>query len=96
MKFLFVASALVLVSCHTKNKTDKDWKVYGGSKAGGHYSSLTQIDTTNVSQLLVAWEYHTKDNEANTQIQVNPIVIDGILYGVSPKLKMGLGEKKLR
>jgi quinoprotein glucose dehydrogenase len=88
LKVLFTVLAITLIACNTKNKTDKDWKVYGGSKAGGHYSNLSQIDTSNVSQLQVAWEFHTKDNEANTQIQVNPVIIDGILYGVSPKLKL--------
>ena len=69
-------------------KPYSNWQVYGGNKENNHYSSLTQIDTNNVTQLKVVWEYHAGDGEKNTQIQVNPIVIDGILYGVSPKLKL--------
>lgn len=76
---------VVVVACQ---RTPTEWPVYGGNKAGTHYSSLTEIDTTNVAQLQPAWEYHTGDAEEKTQIQVNPIIVNGILYGVSPKLKL--------
>ncbi len=62
--------------------------MYGGNKERNHYSSLTQIDTGNVSQLQVAWTFHTGDADSTTQIQTNPVIIDSILYGVSPKLKL--------
>src|SRR5690606_30844154 len=45
-----------------------------------HYSTLTQITPENVSQLKLAWEYHTGDSG---QIQCNPLVIDGVLYGMT-------------
>lgn len=81
--------SLVLLSCTPgQNKKYDSWSVYGGNKENNHYSSLTQIDTTNVQQLQVAWEYHAGDSDKMTQIQVNPIVIDSNLYGVSPKLKL--------
>src|SRR5258708_5066644 len=35
-------------ACHPDQT---EWKVYGGSKANTHYSSLKEIDTANVSQL---------------------------------------------
>ena len=68
-------------------------------RKNNRYSSLIQIDTSNVSQLQVAWQYHTGDSAQMTQIQVNPIVVDNILYGVSPKLKLfavdaGTGKEK--
>ena len=73
--------------------------MYGGSKNADHYSKLRQVDTSNVVQLAPAWEYHTGDSDAHTQIQVNPLIVNGILYGVSPKLKLfaldaATGEKK--
>jgi quinoprotein glucose dehydrogenase len=66
------------------------WGSYNGSKDNLHYSALTQIDTNNVTQLQVAWEYHTKDADtaAHTQIQCNPLMIDGVLYGVSAAMKL--------
>lgn len=65
-----------------------DWHVYGGSKENIRYSSLTEIDTNNVMHLEKAWEYKTGDLDANTQIQANSIIVEQILYGVSPKLKL--------
>jgi quinoprotein glucose dehydrogenase len=76
---------VIVIACKT---TPAEWPVYGGNKAGTHYSTLTEIDTSNVAQLQPAWEYHTGDAGERTQIQVNPIVVNGILYGVSPKLKL--------
>src|SRR5207253_5343568 len=66
----------------------KDWKVYGGSKHRIQYSTLNQIDTNNVKDLQVAWVYNTNDAEGSSQIEVNPIIVDGVMYGVSPKLKL--------
>lgn len=74
----------ISISC----KQAVEWNNYGGNKANNHYSSLVQIDTSNVGTLQKAWEYHTGDADEKTQIQVNPLIIDGILYGVSPKLKL--------
>lgn len=83
------SALLLLLSCTSTDEKNYDsWSVYGGNKENNHYSSLKQVDTSNVAQLQVAWEYHTHDSEAMTQIQVNPIVINNVLYGVSPKLKL--------
>jgi quinoprotein glucose dehydrogenase len=82
--------AIIAFSCHS-GKGDKKyttWTAYGGGKDNIHYSSLNSIDTGNVSRLQIAWEYHTKDGDSISQIQVNPLIIDGTLYGVSPKLKL--------
>ncbi|MBU1822098.1 MAG: PQQ-binding-like beta-propeller repeat protein, partial [Bacteroidetes bacterium] len=51
-----------------------------------HYSSLTQISEENVQNLKVAWTYASGGADTvrnSTQMQCNPIVIDGVLYGVS-------------
>ncbi|MBT1695314.1 PQQ-binding-like beta-propeller repeat protein [Fulvivirgaceae bacterium PWU4] len=90
---LFVLITLIVVSasCGKKNTDDyARWDLVGGNRDGNKYSSLEQIDTTNVQQLRVAWEYHTGDVDtaAHSQIQCNPIIVNGILYGTSPKLKL--------
>ena len=46
------------------------------------------IDTGNVGQLRKAWEYHTGDGDSMSQIQVNALETGGVLYGVSPRLKL--------
>jgi len=76
-------------SCHSPSPYKiTDWPVYGGNKAATHYSLLRQIDTNNVTRLQPAWEYHTGDGDSISQIQVNPLIINGTLYGISPKLKL--------
>ena len=86
---ILLLTLIVFDSCKFNSDAPyKTWQVYGGNKENNHYSSLTQIDTNNVAQLKVAWTYHTGDADSMSQIQVNPIIIDGVLYGVSPKLKL--------
>lgn len=84
----FILTILLVLAFASCQSHQTDWTVYGGSKASTHYSPLTQIDTSNVTQLHPVWEYHTGDADEKTQIQVNPIIVNGILYGVSPKLKL--------
>lgn len=68
----------------------KGWENYAGTKDGMRYSSNEQINKNNVVSLEVAWSYstHDKDSLNRSQNQCNPIVIDGVLYGTSPKLKL--------
>jgi len=79
---------LVLGGCHSEKGGNVSWSVYGGSPENIHYSALSLIDTANAGRLQAVWEYHTGDGDSISQIQVNPLVIDGVLYGVSPKLKL--------
>ncbi|HEY5408135.1 MAG TPA: pyrroloquinoline quinone-dependent dehydrogenase, partial [Ginsengibacter sp.] len=75
----------LLASC-ASNDNDNGWTMYGGNSNNNHYSSLSQIDTNNVTQLQVAWTYHAGDVDTanHSQIQCNPIIIDNVLYGTSP------------
>jgi quinoprotein glucose dehydrogenase len=63
-----------------------DWPVYGGSEDHTHYTTLGQISPANVKQLKVAWTYDTKDSFTGSEMQANPIVIDGVMYATTPKL----------
>lgn len=86
---LWAVSVISLVSCQSPaGHNDKGWEVYGGNKSNTRYSELSAIDTNNVAQLKIAWVYHTGDADNMTQIQTNPLIINDILYGVSPKLKL--------
>src|SRR5688572_25401275 len=66
------------------------WKTYAGTKSGSRYSSNEQINTENVNQLQVAWIYSSNDKDTGnrSQNQCNPIIVDGILYATSPRLKL--------
>lgn len=93
---------LFQISCNkSKLSKNRDWPVYLGDKSNSHYSPLSQIDTSNVKQLEKAWIYHTGDADtiSNSQMECNPIMVNGTLYGTSPKLKLfaidaATGEQK--
>jgi quinoprotein glucose dehydrogenase len=65
-----------------------DWPLYGGSPDNTRYSTLAQITPANVGQLQVAWRYETHDEFPGSEMQSNPIVVDGVLYATTPKLRV--------
>jgi quinoprotein glucose dehydrogenase len=87
---ILLASLILLASCVSKNDPYKNWNTVGGNPTGNKYSSLSQIDTSNVHSLKVAWTYHTGDADtaAHSQIQCNPIIVNGVMYGTSPQQKL--------
>lgn len=88
---IIIGLSTLCISCENGNQKN-EWSVYGGSKERIQYSALDEIDTSNVKNLQVAWIYHTKDAESSGQIQANPLIVDGVLYGVSPQLKLFAAE----
>ncbi|MBE9462302.1 PQQ-binding-like beta-propeller repeat protein [Dyadobacter subterraneus] len=79
----------------TEGETGNNWPSYGGNKAGNRYSPLDQINTQNVASLKVAWQYDAVKRQQGSpapkrqmEIQCQPIVIDGVLYGTTPNLNL--------
>lgn len=66
------------------------WRHYLGDPARSHFSTLDQIDTTNVQQIQLAWTYRSGGLTPGrtTQIQTNPLIIDSVLYGVNPAIEL--------
>lgn len=62
-----------------------DWPVYGGSPGNLHYSSLTQINTKNVSQLQKVWSYDTGEKGG---LETSPLIVGGVLYAYTPTQKV--------
>lgn len=90
VRCILLAVCIAISSCTTESAQYTTWEHYGGDKTANQYSSLTQINKENVTNLQVAWTYHTGDasDTGGSQIQCNPIIVDGVLYGASPKLKL--------
>ena len=59
---------------------DIDWANVGNDKGGLRYSTLDQINRSNVKQLEVAWRYKTGDASPKSTIECTPIVIGGVMY----------------
>lgn len=100
MKLIPVFLIFFFAACTSAEKKYTTWENYGGSKENIHYSSLTEIDTGNVSQLQPAWIFNSGDADTAkfSQIQCNPIIIDSVMYVTSPTLRLfalhaGTGKK---
>ncbi len=63
----------------------QDWPVYGGTPENNHYSRLKQINRKNVNQLSVAWTF---DSGESGGLQTNPLMVGGVLYGITPTQKI--------
>ncbi|MCG9972763.1 PQQ-binding-like beta-propeller repeat protein [Christiangramia crocea] len=83
-----------LLSCsdedHSKTTDYSGWETYAGTVSGMRYSSATEINRENVADLQEVWRYSTgdRDKDNRSQIQTNPVIVEGILYGISPRLKL--------
>jgi quinoprotein glucose dehydrogenase len=53
------------------------WSNYGGAPDAAQFSSLDQINRSNVSRLRIAWKYPTGDGN---KYLFNPIVVDDVMY----------------
>ena len=86
--FVALASAIPAALSGQAKSAEKsvDWPVYGGTTDNTRYSTLDQITPANVRQLQVAWTYETHDEFPGSEMQSNPIIVDGVLYATTPKL----------
>lgn len=60
----------------------RGWPSYGGGVEQIRYSSLSEVNRSNVGQLQVAWTYDSREEGG---LQTNPIIVDGVLYTTTPK-----------
>jgi len=57
-----------------------NWLMYWGDYQGTHYSSLKNIDPTNVMRLRAAWSAPVPGDSVS---ESTPLVIDGVMYSTS-------------
>lgn len=84
-----ILALFLQVACTPEHDPTREWSSYLGGPDRNHYSSLDQINQENVAQLEVAWTYHSKDHRGDnrSEIQANPIIVDGVLYSTTPGIK---------
>ena len=82
----FLLLAFCLLGCDSPELGLKnvDWDTYLGDSGRQHYSPLTQINRENVGRLEEVWRYRSGDPDG--LMYTSPLVIDGVLYGLSPSL----------
>jgi quinoprotein glucose dehydrogenase len=67
--------------CQDVEEAGKNWPMIGGTPGNSHYSTLKQINRSNVQLLEKAWEFDTGQPGG---LETTPIVVDGILYAFTP------------
>jgi alcohol dehydrogenase (cytochrome c) len=56
------------------------WPTYNGDYSGRRYSTLKQIDKTNVGSLAMAWAFQTHSDA----LKSTPLEVNGVLYFTTP------------
>jgi quinoprotein glucose dehydrogenase len=83
MTAALIASAVALATAADGQESQsaapnyRTWDQYLGGADSSQYSSLDQVDRSNVTQLEVVWTYQT--GEGGNYL-FNPIVVDGVMY----------------
>ena len=85
MRFSLSIPALIALTISAAHGAGVDWAVYGGGPEGNRYSTLTQIDRSNVARLQHVWTFNM---ESGGDPQTHPLAIDGTVYAYTPSLKV--------
>jgi quinoprotein glucose dehydrogenase len=80
-----VAAALAMSGVGVVSAASVGWPMYGGDARQDHYSSLRQIDRTNVQRLKQVWRF---DSNERGDSETNPLVIGRTLYAYTPEFKV--------
>ena len=93
-QIMFFAALLSFWACKMEKEVFTDnfdqWRYKGGDPGGRNYSSLDQINISNVEHLKLAWSFSCggADAKGRSQIQCSPIIVDSILYATTPTLDL--------
>jgi PQQ-dependent dehydrogenase (methanol/ethanol family) len=75
------STALANESILKSSKDEKNWALQNGDYAGTRYSTLAQINASNVGTLKAAWSFSTGVLRGH---EGSPLVVDGVMYVHSP------------
>ena len=81
---LLIASTVVFAA---DQRAFDSWSGYGGGQDSSQYSSLKQINKSNVSKLEIAWTHHLTPEGYNGRprlAEAIPIVVGNHMYISSP------------
>ena len=85
-----IISGISLLSMNSVHAVDQGWPVHGATPEGTRYSSLTQINRSNVDDLEIAWRYQTGEMSrrgekfAQSKDQNIPVTVAGNLVVCTP------------
>ena len=86
-----VRMAWFLIALLAPPLSAEEWRHYGNDSGGMRYSTLDQINRTNVGELKVAWEFDNEDfsdglsrSPARSAFEATPLMIGRTLYVPTP------------
>jgi quinoprotein glucose dehydrogenase len=85
--FALGSAVYLLAFLQATAPADTPWPLNGGID-NIRYSPLKEINRGNVSKLQAVWTYDSHDSSRASEMQSNPVVIDGVLYATTPTLKV--------
>ena len=87
--FLTSLAAASMAGSAQAAEGDWQWRYYGSDPGASRYAPIDQINQSNVKDLQVAWVHKTGDSSARPQTtnECTPIVVDGVMYLQTPRLK---------
>ena len=85
MRACFSTVLFLLVSLTLSPAQSSGWPVYGGQAAADHYSSLSQINRSNVNQLKLAWQFDAGEKGG---LETSPLIIGRVLYAYTANSKV--------
>lgn len=84
---LAITATATVFAADTSQYASKDWPATGGVK-GTHYSMLAQINRKNAAKLVKAWQFDSGDEFEGSEMECNPLVLDGVVYATTPRLRV--------
>ncbi|HEY8187096.1 MAG TPA: pyrroloquinoline quinone-dependent dehydrogenase [Pyrinomonadaceae bacterium] len=92
---LCAAFSVCLCGLAAAQTLTSEWRFYGGDQEGTRYSSLRQVNRSNVAGLRRAWTYHTGELELGLQtaafqasFSCTPLVVNGVMYLSTPSSRV--------
>src|SRR5437016_3233570 len=87
-RFAFLTALLLMTHSLTAQTTyppaGNDWPTYDGTIDSRRYSSLDQINATNVTRLRPVWMFQTGVANNSSSFECTPLVVGGTMYVTSP------------
>ena len=86
--FIFLCAAATIALAQglqqetLEHPTKDSWPTYNGDYSGKRFSSLRQINKSNVGNLAMVWGFQTDVNTAG--LKSTPLLVDGTLYFTEP------------
>ena len=86
MKLLLTILSLAFLTACSLDNQNNSWPTFGHDVSNNKFSALTNIDTSNVTQLKEAWRF--EDTTEGGGVYFNPVMMHNRVIGLMPSNKL--------